>query len=148
MPTQHIIIGGGPAATNAVETIRQFESELSNITLICDEPAHSRMALPYWLAGNIPREHTHTGDADYFRITTNQQATPGDSVSIGFQRADGDLELAVVDDDTSAVINVTVNGVSYVATNNGDGTWTLADDTIAACSRRQSSRMPTGAIAS
>ena len=24
------------------------------------------MALPYWLAGNIPREHTHTGDDAYF----------------------------------------------------------------------------------
>lgn len=65
MPRQHIIIGGGPAATNACETIRQFETD-SQITLICDEPAHSRMALPYWLSGQIPREQTHTGDGDYF----------------------------------------------------------------------------------
>ena len=43
-----------------------------------------------------------------------------------------ELTGTVVDNDTSAVINVTVNGVTYVATNNGDGTWTLADDTIAA----------------
>ncbi|MCA9213082.1 MAG: NAD(P)/FAD-dependent oxidoreductase [Planctomycetales bacterium] len=65
MSKRHIIIGGGPAATNACETIRQFESD-SEITLICNEPAHSRMALPYWLSGQIPREQTHTGDDDYF----------------------------------------------------------------------------------
>jgi NAD(P)H-nitrite reductase large subunit len=64
--TQHIIIGGGPAATNAIESIRQFEDRQSQITLISDEPAHSRMALPYWLAGHIPREQTHTADEAYF----------------------------------------------------------------------------------
>ena len=64
--TQHIIIGGGPAATNCFEAIRQFDSE-AKITLISDEPAHSRMALPYWLAGQIPREHTHTADEKYLQ---------------------------------------------------------------------------------
>ena len=62
----HVIIGGGPAATNAIETIREFDGGQSTITLVCDEPAHSRMALPYWLAGSIPEAHTHTGDAAYF----------------------------------------------------------------------------------
>ncbi len=62
----NIIIGAGPVATNAIETIREFDTE-SQITLICDEPAHSRMALPYWLAGQIPREHTHTADDAYFQ---------------------------------------------------------------------------------
>jgi len=57
----NLIIGGGPVATNAVETIRQFDTA-SSITLVCDEPAHSRMALPYWLAGQVPREHTYTAD--------------------------------------------------------------------------------------
>ena len=59
--SKNIIIGGGPAATNAVETIRQLDGK-SEITLICDEPPHSRMALPYWLADQIPREHTYTGN--------------------------------------------------------------------------------------
>ena len=63
----HVIIGGGPAATNAIETIRQFDHGQSVVTLICDEPAHSRMALPYWLAGKIPEAQTHTGDAAYFK---------------------------------------------------------------------------------
>ena len=62
----HVIIGGGPAATNAIETIREFDGGRSSITLVSDEPAHSRMALPYWLAGSIPEAHTHTGDAAYF----------------------------------------------------------------------------------
>jgi len=63
----HVIIGGGPAATNAIETIREFDGGRSVITLICDEPAHSRMALPYWLAGQITEAHTHSGDAAYFK---------------------------------------------------------------------------------
>jgi NADPH-dependent 2,4-dienoyl-CoA reductase/sulfur reductase-like enzyme len=63
----HMIIGGGPAATNAIETIRQLDGGRSTITLVSDEPAHSRMALPYWLAGAIPEVQTHTGDAAYFR---------------------------------------------------------------------------------
>jgi NAD(P)H-nitrite reductase large subunit len=65
MAKHHLIIGAGPVATNAIETIRQFNSE-DRITLVSDEPAHSRMALPYWLSGQIPRMQTHTGDADYF----------------------------------------------------------------------------------
>jgi NAD(P)H-nitrite reductase large subunit len=66
MPEKLIIIGGGPAATNALETIRHFTST-AEVTLICDEPVHSRMALPYWLSGQIPEAQTHTGDAGYFR---------------------------------------------------------------------------------
>ena len=38
--------------------------------------------------------------------------------------------LAGTVDDTTATINVNVNGSDYAATNNGDGTWTLADNTI------------------
>ena len=34
-------------------------------------------------------------------------------------------------DDPTAVVRVTVNGLTYTATNNGDGTWTLADNAIA-----------------
>jgi NAD(P)H-nitrite reductase large subunit len=67
MATRHVIIGGGPVATNALETIRQFEKSPSEITLLCDEPAHSRMALPYWLSGQVPREHTHTADDAYYQ---------------------------------------------------------------------------------
>ena len=40
------------------------------------------------------------------------------------------LTGTVVDDDPLTTVQVTVNGIQYAATNNGDGTWTLADDTI------------------
>ena len=66
MPEHNVIIGGGPVATNAIETIRHFDGGTSSITLVSDEPAHSRMVLPYWLAGQVPRDHTLTGDDAYF----------------------------------------------------------------------------------
>ena len=63
----HVIIGGGPVGTNAIETIRQFDDGDSDITLVSDEPAHSRMALPYWLSGQFPKEHTFTADDDWYQ---------------------------------------------------------------------------------
>lgn len=96
MPTRQIIIGGGPVATNAIESIRQFDKGESQITLICDEPAHSRMALPYWLSGQIPREQTHTSDDASFqklgveaRIGT--RATAIDPAAGSVTLADGDV---------------------------------------------------------
>lgn len=64
--TQNLIIGGGPAAINAVETIRDFDGGASLITLVCDEPAYSRMVLPYWLANQIPEKQVYTADDAYF----------------------------------------------------------------------------------
>jgi len=65
--TKHLIIGGGPAAINAIETIREFDLGASAITLVSDEPAYARMVLPYYLADRIPRQHVFTGDDDYFK---------------------------------------------------------------------------------
>lgn len=39
-------------------------------------------------------------------------------------------ELTGTVDDQSATVVVTVNSIDYNATNNGDGTWTLADNTL------------------
>lgn len=66
MGQHHVIIGGGPVGLNAAETIRSIDQGASRITLVCDEPAHSRMALPYWLSGQFPRTHTHTADEATF----------------------------------------------------------------------------------
>ena len=44
---------------------------------------------------------------------------------------DGTPKLVGTVDDPTAGVTVTVNGQTYTATNNGDGTWTLADNTIA-----------------
>ncbi len=84
MAKHHVIVGGGPAATNAVETIRQFDTE-STITLVSDEPAHSRMALPYWIAGQIPREHVLTGDEDYFQRLQVQLRVPARAARLDAQ---------------------------------------------------------------
>jgi len=65
MATEHVIIGGGPGGMNAIETIRSYDTAAS-ITLISNEPAYSRMALPYYISGNIPIEQVNTGDDTYF----------------------------------------------------------------------------------
>jgi len=80
MPKHNIIIGGGPAATNAAFAIREFDQE-SEVTLISDEPAHSRMALPYWIAGNIPREHCYTADEAHLSNEHNVAARIGQRVT-------------------------------------------------------------------
>jgi NAD(P)H-nitrite reductase large subunit len=66
MTTRHLIIGGGPAAINAVETIRDFDGGGSQITLVSDEPAYSRMVLPYYLANQIPEKQVYTADDAYY----------------------------------------------------------------------------------
>ncbi len=64
--THHLILGGGPAAINAIETIRDFDGGASKITLVSDEPAYSRMVLPYYLANQIPLKQVFTADAAYY----------------------------------------------------------------------------------
>jgi NAD(P)H-nitrite reductase large subunit len=66
MAKRHLIIGGGPAAINAIETIRDFDDGESSITLVSDEPAYSRMVLPYYLANQIPEKHVYTADDAYY----------------------------------------------------------------------------------
>jgi NAD(P)H-nitrite reductase large subunit len=78
--THHLIIGGGPAAINAIETIRQFDGGASKLTMICDEPAYSRMVLPYYLANQIPKQQVFTGDDAYFK-TLNFERLIGQRVS-------------------------------------------------------------------
>ena len=41
------------------------------------------------------------------------------------------LALTATDADPAPAVPAVVDGNTYAATNNGDGTWTLADDTIA-----------------
>ncbi|MCZ3044033.1 Ig-like domain-containing protein, partial [Acinetobacter baumannii] len=45
---------------------------------------------------------------------------------------DSTPELTGTIDDPTATVVVTINGVDYPAINNGDGTWTLANDAVAA----------------
>lgn len=62
---RHVIIGGGPAGAAAIEAIRATDQS-SPITLVSDEPAYSRMVLPYYLAREIPETHVLIGDQEYF----------------------------------------------------------------------------------
>ncbi len=57
---QYLVVGAGPAGVIASETLRE-QDPASDITLVGDEPepAYSRMALPYYLAGRIPEAGTH-----------------------------------------------------------------------------------------
>jgi NAD(P)H-nitrite reductase large subunit len=61
----HVIIGAGPAGINAIETIRRLDTG-ADITLISSEPAYARMALPYFIAGEIPERQLDTGSDAYF----------------------------------------------------------------------------------
>ncbi|MER3416248.1 MAG: hypothetical protein C4297_08580 [Gemmataceae bacterium] len=77
MTPHTVILGGGPAAINAIETIRLFDAGSSRITLVSDEPAYARMALPYYLADTIPLKHLFTADADYYdRLKVQRRIGP------------------------------------------------------------------------
>lgn len=57
---KHVIAGAGPAGVIAAETLRKADSE-AEIVLIGDEPEppYGRMAIPYFLAGDIDEAGTH-----------------------------------------------------------------------------------------
>ena len=63
MATRHLIIGGGTAGINAIRTIREEESERSEITLVSAERPYSRMVLPYYLDRSIAESHVFTATA-------------------------------------------------------------------------------------
>jgi NAD(P)H-nitrite reductase large subunit len=60
MAARHLIIGGGTAGMNAIGTIREEESERSEIALVSLERPYSRMVLPYYLDGSIAESHVFT----------------------------------------------------------------------------------------
>src|SRR5207248_1356594 len=63
MATRHLIIGGGTAGINAMRTIREEESERSEVTLVSAERPYSRMVLPYYLDRSIAESHVFTATA-------------------------------------------------------------------------------------
>lgn len=56
----YLIIGAGPAGVNAAEHLRKYDPS-GQVTLLVaeDVPPYSRMALPYYLVGNIDAEGTY-----------------------------------------------------------------------------------------
>jgi len=63
MVRRHLIIGGGTAGINAIRTLREEESEKSEITLVSAEKPYSRMVLPYYLDRSIAESHVYTATA-------------------------------------------------------------------------------------
>ncbi len=64
----HVIIGAGPAAVSAAEHMKKLDAR-SEITMLAAEnvPPYSRMAIPYFLVGNITPEGTYLRkNADHF----------------------------------------------------------------------------------
>ncbi|NOR32326.1 MAG: BapA prefix-like domain-containing protein, partial [Sulfitobacter sp.] len=79
--------------------------------------------------------NTGTGDGAANSRIISGDATGGDTTAPqatldASNTNDATPELTGTIDDPAATIVVTVDGVDYPATNNGDGTWTLADDTL------------------
>jgi NAD(P)H-nitrite reductase large subunit len=61
----YVIIGAGPSGVTAAETIRKHDP-LGQIDLLTSEPEapYSRMAIPYYLIGNIDEQGCHLRDND------------------------------------------------------------------------------------
>jgi len=72
-------------------------------------------------AGNISNPASDTVDAVAPVVAFNDLTTNDTTPAL----------TGTVDDDTATVV-VTINGINYTATNNENGTWTLADDAVAA----------------
>lgn len=62
----HLIVGAGPAGCAAIDTIREF-GDTSPITLVSDEPAYSRMVLPYFMDETIGEKNVFTATDEYLR---------------------------------------------------------------------------------
>ena len=74
----YVIIGAGPAGVNAAEHLRKFDPS-GQVTMLVAEgvPPYSRMALPYYLVGNIEAEGT------YLRKNADHYATLGITLKSG-----------------------------------------------------------------
>ena len=73
---RHVIVGAGPAAVVAAETLRRVASA-SEIIVLGDElePPYSRMALPYLLAEHVGESGTHLrhGDAHFEKLAIDMR---------------------------------------------------------------------------
>ena len=67
---RHIIIGGGVAGTTAAEELRKID-RTGEITLVSEEhePLYSRVLLPHYLKGKIPRERVFLKKEAWYLIS-------------------------------------------------------------------------------
>ena len=98
----HVIVGTGPAGVVAAEHLRKLDAD-AEITMLGaeDKPPYSRMAIPYFLVGNIEEDGTYLRKAashyQQHRInvvqnrvssinTASKQLALGDGSSMGYDR--------------------------------------------------------------
>lgn len=128
--SHHVVIGGGPAGINAIETIRQFDTS-GAITLISDERAYARMALPYFLAKEIPEGQLDIGNDAYFdRLRVTRR------IGARVTRVDGTARTIQLDDGETVgfddLLIATGSSPTHPPIPGADGKhvhnlWTLAD---------------------
>jgi NAD(P)H-nitrite reductase large subunit len=97
MARRHVIVGGGTAGHNAINTIRQEERERSEIVLVSAERPYSRMVLPYYLGRTIAESHV-------FTATPAQLARLGVTAHIGRRAAALDAQAGKLTLDDGTVI--------------------------------------------
>lgn len=92
----YVIVGDGPAGVTAAETLRRLDPRAA-VALIGGEagPPYSRMAIPYFLAGNIAEAGTYFRRAadHYERLDIRHLSDRVDEIAAGERRirlADGD----------------------------------------------------------
>ena len=128
----HVIVGTGPAGVVAAEHLRKLDAD-AEITMLGaeDKPPYSRMAIPYFLVGNIEEDGTYLRKAashyQQHRInvvqnrvssinTASKQLALGDGSSMGYDR----LLLA----SGATAVKPPINGIDLDGVYN---CWTLAD---------------------
>ncbi len=100
---------------------------------LADGEAASAAGEAYLISGAaLAFEKTTDGRVDLANLGDLQQDTTPPDVSVDpLATTDTTPMLTGLVDDPAATVTVTVGGQTVAATNNGDGTWTLADDILA-----------------
>jgi len=89
---QYIVIGAGPAGVIAAEALRKADPD-AGISIIGDEPEppYSRMAIPYYLIGNVeesgtylrdPKQHFKALDIEVLQQRVDKIDTAGKQVTL------------------------------------------------------------------
>ena len=90
---KHVIIGNGPAGVVAAETLRKFDKH-SEIVLIGAEaePPYSRMAIPYFLMGNITEAGAHLRKKDGHFVENGIRLVKGRAMRVAAASHEVELE--------------------------------------------------------
>jgi NAD(P)H-nitrite reductase large subunit len=125
---------------HAIETIRKYDPTGSEIHLISNEPAYSRMVIPYWMAGIISESHVLTANDDFYKKyrVTPHLGKPVTSVDPKAKRVSTDGETNVEFDTLliatgSSAVKPPIPGVDLPGVHN---LWTM-DDARAVAPRSQ-----------